>query len=373
MKTKRRILIVTGQLGLGGAERQLHYLVKYLDRNKYEVKVINLSSDNGDFWKKEIESLEIEVISLEEYKKTEKILQIAFEIRKYEPDVIYSHNFHVNGYAVLARIISRKRCNVIGGMRNIPLKSRLDELNWVYRNICLRLPNLIVCNSYAAEKIFNENYKYLPAIIVIPNGVNPIDFEYIEKLKKGSTQYFFSKNKIVVGFVGNLSDRKNPLFFIESLNRIISNSSLEIMGIMIGSGSLYHTIEENINDLGLGKKIKLLGRVPFAETVISKFDILCLPSKFEGMPNVVLEAYTMGVPVVASDVGDVKEIIVDGETGFVFSYSEPEKFEYHLIDLLKNPGKRRKMGKIGKDYVENKFPMSKMVEGFQEVFDTMSK
>jgi len=158
-------------------------------------------------------------------------------------------------------------------------------------------------------KKITSSYKEIPTPICIRNGVNRKIFNFDENISE-------IKNKIIL-FVGHLIQRKAILELIEAFSNIKSKEQFKLL--IVGTGELYIEVVQLINNLYLKNKVILLGTKSPVEIALlmKKSTILCLPSYSEGTPNVVLEALSCGLPVVASNVSGIPEVIIDETLGIL--------------------------------------------------------
>jgi len=144
----------------------------------------------------------------------------------------------------------------------------------------------------------------------------------------------------------------------------------DIKLLVLGEGKDKNKLEVQIRDFNLEKNIFLLGRKENVSDHLNASDVFVMPSLWEGLPLALLEAMICGLPVVATNVGGVPEVITDGKNGFLVepknSLILAKKIEY-LLNL--EPERRKKMGLEGKKIVEEKFSLEKMVKNYENLYE----
>jgi O-antigen biosynthesis protein len=129
----------------------------------------------------------------------------------------------------------------------------------------------------------------------------------------------------IVGFAGRWSEEKDPLAFVEMVRRV--DSSLPVRFVMAGTGHLRPHIERAVADAGFPEgRFHLLGDVPDIAPVLASLDLLVVPSRLDGRPVVALEALALGVPVLASRIGALPDLVEEGETGWLCEPGDVEAF-----------------------------------------------
>ncbi|MBL7129825.1 MAG: glycosyltransferase [Candidatus Omnitrophica bacterium] len=146
-------------------------------------------------------------------------------------------------------------------------------------------------------------------------------------------------SKIQVGIVGKLILGKGHIFFLKAAN-LINKRFSNVKFIVAGDGYLKEKLKKTTKELGIEKNIEFLGLFKNIEDVMSQIDIFVQPSLSEGMSLALLEAAAYGKPIVATDVGGSRELIIDGETGFLIPPKNPEALAEAISKLIDNPQKR---------------------------------
>lgn len=171
-----------------------------------------------------------------------------------------------------------------------------------------------------------------------------------------------SSNKILVGFSGRLSEEKGPDIFLQIASLCHANSNIEF--IMTGCGYMHSEILGR-RDKMLINNLHYLGFVNNIEDVVSQYDILVLPSRIDGRPQIVLEALSMGIAVIASDVGGLSKLIRHGSNGYLCSVNDTRSFSDYILMLAGNPDLLSRTKRYARQYAIEYF--NSMLSGAQLV------
>lgn len=150
-----------------------------------------------------------------------------------------------------------------------------------------------------------------------------------------------AENDFCVGFIGRLVVQKAPERFIDAF-AALARSVPNARGVIVGSGPLQESVRRAAENAGIFDKIAWITDQA-GQAVLPAFDVLLLPSLYEGMPYVLLEALAAGVPIIATDVGGAEEAIEDGLTGFILPQNAAKDLEAHLVRLARDEVLRQKM------------------------------
>ncbi len=176
----------------------------------------------------------------------------------------------------------------------------------------------------------------------------------------------------VVGYVGRLDAIKGPQFFVNAARLCLQkNNSLKF--ILVGEGVLRKELEEKVASWGLQNRIIFTGWRDDIPTIMSIMDVLILPSLNEAVGIVLIEAQSLGVPVVASNVGGIPEIIKDKQTGILVEPANPHLLAGAVIELLNNPSRMKAMSEAAKNRVRGRFKAESMVEKITGIYSEVLK
>ncbi|HEV2287812.1 MAG TPA: glycosyltransferase family 4 protein [Candidatus Acidoferrales bacterium] len=164
----------------------------------------------------------------------------------------------------------------------------------------------------------------------------------------------------IVGVFGRLEEQKGHRYLIEALPKVLEKvPALHV--VFAGDGSLRPGLENSVRSLGLGRSVHFLGYRQDWMNWMDATDIVALPSLYEGMPLVPIEAGAMGKPVLATAVDGTCEVVVDGRTGVLVPPAQPEALADALINLLRDAEKQRAMGEAGARRARDLFSLEQQV------------
>jgi glycosyltransferase involved in cell wall biosynthesis len=183
-----------------------------------------------------------------------------------------------------------------------------------------------------------------------------------------------SKDAVVITFVGRLIYAKGVQNLISAFPKI-KDTTLEIKLLIVGDGPYRANLENLAYQTDCAGSILFLGQRNQDEVidVLSATDIFVNPSYSEGLGISVMEAASIGLPIIATDVGGTREIIEDGKTGFLIKAGDAEQLEHKLLGLLTNTDLREELGRNARIFVKQKFDWDKIAEKYIELYSTLIK
>lgn len=297
-----RILHFLKTGGYSGAEKVAISIISEMKRlYGYQGIYVSPSGQIDDMLKKKgIEHAVISVNGLKEYQRV---------VNEYRPDVIHSHDFSTTVLCSFIRYSGKR----ISHLHNNPIWFRKINLRTLVYQLAVRKCQYIlgVSDSIFKEYVFGKSILKKSRVIG-----NPIDISGV----RSSAEKAEEKEKSDVLFLGRLSAPKDPLRYINIMKQVSSGFD-NLKGIMIGEGELRTECALCIQSLQMQNVIKILGFKENPYGYLKNTSVLCVPSKWEGFGLVVVEAFALGIPVVATPVGGMKDLI-DNEVGFLSDNNE---------------------------------------------------
>ena len=286
------------------------------------------------------------------------------------PRILHSHGYKGDVFlAILKRtlrgpaIVSTKH-----GSTDATSRTRLYEH---LGDLSLRYFDRVVAVSEYTKKKLIELHVPEGKIEVIHNG---IDVSSFSGAGKGSLRQSLrlAEDSRVAGFIGRLGPEKGIAYLLEAADTIC-RSTRGIYFVLIGEGILKEETEAFVASRGLKDRIITLGWRKDATGLLPDLDMLLLPSLTEGTPMVILEAMAAGVPVIASDVGGIGEIIEDSKTGLLIKPRDPGAIVESVKALLDNRGLAERISSSAMSEVQSRFSARRMSELYERTYRSMLK
>src|SRR5262245_14539104 len=281
------------------------------------------------------------------------ISEIADNLKRVGATVLCCHGYKAD---LLGRPAARRAgvpaVAVSRGWTGENLKVRLYE---ALDRLALRWLDRVVCVSEGqAVKVRRAG---VPAerVVVIRNAIRADRFTDPDPQARDVLQSLFaSPRRHLVVAAGRLSPEKGFSVLVEAARRVVA-SSPDAGFVLFGDGALREALGRQIAAAGLAGAFVLAGFRGDLDRLLPAADLLVLPSYTEGLPNVVLEAFAAGVPVVATAVGGTPEVVEDGHSGFLVPPGDAPRLAQRVAELLANEARRRAMGQCGRWRVLQEF------------------
>ncbi len=201
-------------------------------------------------------------------------------------------------------------------------------------------------------------------LTVIHNGMDPAPFGRADG--RAIRQTLALGSGPVITFVGRFAAQKDPLTLLEAMRRLPAGTLL-----MVGEGPLRRRVEREVRTHALEGRVILLEPRPDIPEILAASDVFVLPSRWEGLPLVIIEAMMAGLPVVATRVGGVGELVEDGVTGLLEPPAHPQALADALQRLLADAALRARMGAAGRDRALREFQLDRMVRDTARLYETL--
>lgn len=367
MIQKYNIAIITGQLVVGGAERELYVWLSHLDRQKFEPVVLTLHPGHDDYWEKPIESLNIPLLRVPRRRnKIARLLDITQALRPYKPQLIHGWTLPISPYAAAsAKMLDAKSLGFLQlsyqTFCNRPMESYLS----------LFFTDAIVANSQSAGEQLRARWKYKRRnIFVVQNAVEELLVDRSAMREKLSNHFGISSANIWIGSMGRMEPRKHFDHILETL-ALLREDINNFHFILIGDGQERTNLESLTKTLGISRHVTFAGEVPDARDWLSALDIFCFTSLEEGLPNVVMEAAVAGVPVVSWRLPFIEELLIDGDTAL---FVDPENlvcFRDALLSLIRSPESRKRIGNAARNHILGNFSLERMLQQMTCVYEEL--
>lgn len=374
--SQQKILQLVTLSEMGGAQKVVYYLAAGLNREKFAVTVACGPGGELVGWLKKLPA--VKVIELDCLKREISplkdalcLLQLYRLFKSGGYDIVHCHSSKAG---ILGRLAA-----YLAGVPKIFFTAHgwgigewqpflLRRLFILAERLAGRVNTRVVSVSeYDRKKGMAFKLVDAAKIVVIYNGVP----DNVPSKANGITvrgEFGFGVGNVVIGTTMRLALPKQPLLFLEAAKRLLAEDMDRYRFIIVGDGPLRSQCQEYISQNKLQGQVILAGNREDVPRLLTAFDISALFSAYEGLPLTIIEAMLAGVPVVASNVGGVGEVVVHGETGYLVSGPDIGTAVEYIKGLADNGELRAKMGLAGRKRAKELFDLDVMIGRYEQLY-----
>lgn len=363
-------LVIT-DLDIGGAERAFVELATRLDRRVFEVRVWSLMPAPRDESRSLLPALRaagISTVSLNasSFASTPRVVKaLTAAWRNWQPDIVQTFLFHAN---ILGRVAARRAGmpHVVSGIRVAERRGRLrlwiDRWTdrWVERHVCV--------SRGVAD--FSHRVGGLPAnkLVVIPNGIDVARYVNVAPIMSG--ELGLPEGRRWITYIGRLDPQKNLAWLIDQAPAWLAAHPQHDL-LLVGDGPERQALENQAARIAPAGRVHFVGWQANIAGILAASDVLVLPSQWEGMPNVVLEAMASGRPVLAADVEGVRELLGEASEQ-IASSSDAQRWRTMLNRLLTDQSLAGELGARNRERAARQFSLEAMVRAYAELYSSLA-
>jgi glycosyltransferase involved in cell wall biosynthesis len=297
-------------------------------------------------------------------------LQLAGAISHLQAQILHTHSFAAGLVGALATPLAGS-ARMVATIHNYPpnavgMKAGRAQHRWAVRRVVRRASRVITVSEALRRDLLDICPGVAGKTLTIANGIDTR-----AKVTRDPTEIRaelgIGMNNPVVGMIARLAPQKGIAEFIRAC-RTVADRWPDVAFVLAGDGPLKKTAESLRDELELQDKLRLPGEVELAGDLISAMDVLVVASISEGSSMVAMEAMAREKPVVATRVGGVPEVVVDGETGIVVNPGDPQALAAGIQTLLGNTDLARDMGERGRRRAAERFDIQLMFEKTKQVY-----
>lgn len=371
---RKKILFVITKSNFGGAQRYVYDLATHLPSSDYEVVVaLGGTGRKGDapgLLKDRLEEAGIRVYTVEHFLRDISLfseIRALFELitlfKREKPDVIHLNSSKALGLGALAgRIAHIPR--IIGTIHGLPFYEKKRGMLFIAIAYLGSLASCVLAHRIVLVSQHDYSRWGMPFFLkkklrVVHNGIETTSV----KPKHAARKHIIPKldpETVIIGSVAELTGNKNIATAIDAC-ALLRDRGLDFHYVVMGSGEEQEKLEELIADKKLAGRVTLCGFVQHAQEYISAYDIFLMPSYKEGLPYVLLEAGNASLPVVASNVGGIPEIIEHEKTGLLVDPFDAKNVANALQTLLEDQKQASTYGTALNVYVSEHFSLKRML------------
>jgi glycosyltransferase involved in cell wall biosynthesis len=371
-----KILFCITKSNWGGAGRHVYDLATTFAEKNYDVSVLHGGSGllNKKIGEREIKTIEISHMKrdISFINDFFSIISIIKAIWREKPDVLHSHSPKAGGL-----------CGFVGRLMRVP-KIVYTVHGWTYHEERSAIQKTLIyffswLTSILSHQVIVVSKNDLSAIKKMPFCTKKTTYikntitEPIFLPKEQSINFLENSlgidlnNKFIIGTIAELHQNKGLGYAIEAISKIASNNK-EFIYLIIGEGEKRKELTNKIQELGLQKQVFLVGFIENASKYLKAFDLFILPSIKEGLPYVILEASFAKMPIIATNVGGISDIIENKKSGLIIQ-SKDTKALIEAIDLIMNDKRLAQiMSEKGYMNVKENYSYSAMIDAVESIY-----
>lgn len=357
-----RLAFVIPTLDQSGAERQLALLAAGLPRDRFDVRVFALNRGGCYADQLREDGIPVEILGKRFRFDPLTYVRLRAGLRRFQPAIVQSFLFAANSYVRLPGICPRNSRVIISERCVDTWKS-----GWQLKLDRLLIPRAaaVTANSESVAAFYESVGVPRPMMAVIPNGVPRAeavrDRSYLRR------ELGLADDDRIVGFVGRLAGQKrleDLTWAFQLLHQVVDRAKL----VLIGEGPERDALAELAVNLGCRDKIIFAGHRRDAYKLMQGLDAFCLPSAFEGASNSLMEAMSLGLPVVVSDIAPNRELVHHEQNGLVFRLGDAPQITRSLKRLLEQPELANVLGSAAQQFVIEHHSVQRMIENHLRLY-----
>jgi L-malate glycosyltransferase len=368
-----RVAYCIDNMGIGGTELNAVRTAERLNRSRFEVSVICAQADGPLAARYAAAGVRVVPLPIPNLHSMAAVRQAVRLIRLFAEmgvQIVHSHDVYNNVFATICARAAR--VPVIIASRRW-WRSMYPRRYRVANTLTLRLAHCVVANSAAvASSLQTEDGVRPERIAVVPNFVDDGAFAPLSAAERAARlrELCVPLDALIVGVVANLSPVKDHGTFLRAV-ALLAPRWPELHAVLIGDGECRPALESLTRTLDLEARVHFAGRQPNEPNLHCLFDVSVLCSVSEGFPNSIVEAMAAARPVVATDVGGVRDAVHDGETGLLVPPSNPGRLAAAIEDLLLDPRRRCALGAAGRDRARARYHAGAVVASLEALYDKL--
>lgn len=374
---KRNVLYFIYGLGEGGAEHQMLQLAKRMkESGGYRVHIACLLR-TGDLLieAEQLVGEEIPGFPITSFYNRTMLVQLrrfARYLRENEIEIVHAQDFYSNIFGMIGATLAGVPARI--AFKGETEFSRSPRQRFAER-CAFRLAHVVIANAEAVRNRMILEGVAAEKLVTIYNGIDlqrvaPSEGQRREEVLTGFGLPYESPRRFVT-IVANIQHpvKDHPMFLRAA--RRVRGAIPDAAFVIAGQGQLKDSLQAYAAELGLTEDVFFIGRCDRVGDLLGISDVGVLSSKAEGFSNSILEYMAAALPVVATDVGGAREVVIDGETGYLVPSGDDVAMGKHIISLLREPERARLMGERGRRVVAEKFSWEAQVSILQHFYEQL--
>ena len=364
------VLHVITTLGKGGAESHLVDLCRALRKRGVSLTVIYLKGDG--YWVNELELMGVKIVPLKarRYADPGAVLRLRKAVANARPDIVHAHMPPAELYAVLA-LRGMERVRLVVSKHNDQEPFYRGPGSALIERFSARRAHAVIAISEAVRSYFATAWpaKLGYKLVTVRYGLTPIadDAAEVGAARALRQEWGIGEDDILYGTVARLVEQKSIPTLLRAFGDLRNRADASVRLVLVGQGPLESELRALADELGISDVVVWAGFRTDIPAVMRSLDVFVLSSIYEGFGLVLLEAMEASLPIVASKISAIPEIVVEGETGYLVPSRDPQALA-DAMALMLAKAERRLLGQAGHDRLLSDFVVDRMADETMSVY-----
>ncbi|MCX5888249.1 MAG: glycosyltransferase [Deltaproteobacteria bacterium] len=284
-------------------------------------------------------------------------------LQEHRPDILHTHLYHPNLYGRLAAL-GLGLPGVVAAVHNSYNRVKIHRRLWNYL-LGWASDRVLVGSAQVLNDV--RRYDGVPAsrLLLMPYGIRLAELE--TGLSREEARQTLQVSGFVLGAVGRLEEQKGHTHLLEALAQVRRQIPAAIL-VLVGDGRRREALERQAQELGVVDGVRFLGTRRDLPLIYRALDLFVQPSLWEGLPLALLKAMGAGLPVLATRVSGVQEVISDGGNGRLVAPGDPEALALALVELYRQPETRARLGAAAHLTIRDNYSLEAMLTKLEQVY-----
>ena len=359
------ILIVESSRAVGGQELAVLLHAERLVKRGHRVRLV-LEPQSPIMAMAHERELPVEPFLMQRWRMPLSILAFRRLLRRERPDIVHVNSSRDSWLAALATRLSLSRPKVV---RTRHISAPLTN-NWATHLLYRRLFDMVIVTGGERNRqdLIHRDGIAADRVAAFPIGLDVEHFSPAKPRKDIRAELGVPSRHLLVGIISYLRDYKGHRYFVEAAAKVLKEQQ-GVTFLIVGEGPEEQNLRAQIERLGLTAEVRMLGFRDDLLDVFRSLDIFVIPTvEGDTIPQVLMQALAIGLPVVSTTTGSIPDVVIDGKSGFIVAPRDVDALADRIRRLLNDPLLRKRMGESGRQRVEGSYSIDRMVEELERVY-----
>ena len=362
-----KILHLDSGMTWRGGQQQLYFLSEGL-KNKGIKQHLVIKKESTLASRVEHLDLPVTELSLSSEFDLKSMCKLGIVIRRFQPDVVHTHDSRTLGLAALLKLVGF-RFRIVAS-RRVAYSIRHNPL-WKFK-YSIAADLIVAVSNYVRNGLISDGVSP-KQIEVVYDGVNILSKKYLCNRSIIRDNIGIKGSDFVIGCVGAFTAEKGQELLLRAFGDLTHKNGSQFRLVLVGDGPLLKHCKKLIKKLNIEDSVTLTGFLVDLDEIFPAFDLLVQPSLSEGLGSVLLSGMAYQIPICASQTGGIPEIVIDGETGVLFSPELPQNLTEAIINISKSPRIARHQAEQAYSRLLETFSVEVMVLKTLKVYSSVLK